>query len=220
MIVFNIIGIDPGKTGGIGILSLTYGNQGVSKQLGLFKMPEDDFDKRDLLNALCWYMKEPMGAYVPSHMIVMEKPAGVPKHMLQKVGLASSMKFDRHIGTMIGIMVGAEHNFRTVVPTVWQREMNCLTGGNKSITTKIAKSRFPNDKLPRIGTRGFVSHPKMIADLADTFLITMYAYRIHKQEVETHGLARVCHHGSFSRTPVYHSDRGMVTYSKTETVTG
>ncbi len=84
-------------------------------------------------------------------------------HSMPRQGVSSTFKFGKQFGTCIGLLTAEKIRFQLVLPRVWQRELNCLTGGNKNITKKKAAELFPGQKI--------------IHATADAFLLAEYARR-------------------------------------------
>lgn len=141
-----IIGIDPGKSGGIAWIDCDLG--GVSANA--IKMPETP---RDIYDRLFELATENVSAFV-----FIEKVGPMPKQ-----GISSTAKFCRHAGhlEMALIGIGIAHEF--VAPGVWQRNLGCLTKGDKNVTKKRAQELFP--------------HLKITHALADALLIAEYGRR-------------------------------------------
>lgn len=125
-----IIGVDPGANGGIAWI--TDGKACVEK------MPDT---LQDLWELLCdihtnmWQEKQPpIKAYI-------EQVASSPQ-----MGVVSAFSFGRGYGNLEMALTAAGIPFERVRPQVWQKALNCLTGGSKNITKARAQELFPNIK--------------------------------------------------------------------------
>ncbi len=63
-----------------------------------------------------------------------------------QMGVVSAFTFGRNYGFLRGLMVAMRIPFREVTPAVWQKRMNCMTKGDKSITRAAAQKLWPNNK--------------------------------------------------------------------------
>jgi len=80
-------------------------------------------------------------------------------------GSVASFKKGSSYGFLRGCLVMAKIPFDQVTPRVWQREMGCLSGGDKNITKARAQQLFPNAKV--------------IHATADALLIAEFCRRKH-----------------------------------------
>jgi len=145
-----IIGIDPGKSGGIAWLP-----EGLTSRA--IKMPETPRDVWDIINNL-----EKTCTHNGSVFAYIEKVGPMPKQ-----GISSTAKFMYGAGSleMALIASGIPHDF--VAPGVWQRNLGCMTKGDKNITKRKAQRLFPDMK---------VTHA-----IADALLIAEYGRRLQCQ---------------------------------------
>lgn len=137
------IGIDPGQGGGISAIHDS-GNVHLS-----VKMPPNDAGVWEILNS-----------FGSSSFAVIEHVWSSPQ-----MGVASAFKFGRGYGALCMALVGCRITFKEVTPQVWQRYMDCRTGGEKNISKDAAQKLFPSIK---------VTHA-----LADSLLIAEYTRRVH-----------------------------------------
>jgi len=153
-----IIGIDPGKSGGIAWTSC---DPAIIDPQAV-KMPQTPRDIYDLLFDLA---TKGIGISVFAFIErVGPMPAmGNVKKGIPRQGIASTAKFMRHAGhlEMALIATGIPHEF--VTPAVWQRNLGCLTKGDKNITKAKAQQLFP--------------HIRVTHALADALLIAEYGRR-------------------------------------------
>lgn len=123
--LMSCIGIDPGQSGGIAVLS-------AAAPPVAYKMPETERDVWDLF----------MSIVTPTSFAMIESVSAMPKQ-----GVSSTFKFGRNYGMLRGMLVAACVPFAEVTPGVWQRAMGCLSKGNKNVTKSKAQSLFPNLKI-------------------------------------------------------------------------
>ena len=123
------IGIDPGKGGGIAVLSAD------GRVLMAVKMPETE---RDILDALKGHPWRSDGA--PA-VAMLEFVRSSPQ-----MGVASSFQFGRGYGGLRMALVATGIPFDEVIPRKWQAAMQCLSGCDKSVTRRRAQELFPSVK--------------------------------------------------------------------------
>lgn len=115
------------------------------------KMPETE---RDILD---WFRKH--GCLSTA---MLEKVHAMPKQ-----GVSSTFKFGVGYGGLRMALTAMAIPFDEVTPQRWQKEMGCLTGGDKNISKRKAEDLFPNIRITHA--------------IADALLIAEYARRIHVQ---------------------------------------
>ncbi len=121
----NILGIDPGQSGGFG-----YFVEGDPASPFVWKMPPTDRDVWDLLNNIM-----PDFAYL-------EHVASRPKQ-----SAPAMFKFATHYGMLRAFLTARGIPYETVTPGKWQRAMSCLSGGDKKVTYRRAQELFPQFKI-------------------------------------------------------------------------
>jgi crossover junction endodeoxyribonuclease RuvC len=134
-------GIDPGIGGGIAF---------IGQQVSAHKMPETEADISELLMI---DTVEPVFAVIEA------------VHSFPGQGVASTFKFGKNYGLLRGILIAAKIPFEQVSPKKWQREMGCLSKGDKTITKARAQQLFPKLKITHA--------------TADALLIALYAQRTY-----------------------------------------
>lgn len=142
----SFIGADPGKQGGISII---FSNGLVS----CFKMPESLRDLCDLVES---FKSED---FMPHAFI--EKV-----HAVKGNGISSTFTFGMGFGSLLTAFTAAKIPFSLVTPQKWQKELGCLTGGDKNISKARAQQLFP--------------HIKVTHAIADSLLIAEYCRRTIK----------------------------------------
>ncbi len=133
---FMAIGIDPGKNGGV---AFARHRPGCPPIRFAFKMPET---AEDLVHLICHW--EPEAICYP----YLEKVHSMPGN-----GIKSMFTFGRGYGRIESALASrvAKHPStavtRYVRPQEWQRAMDCMTGGDKNITKKLAQEMNPTLKV-------------------------------------------------------------------------
>lgn len=125
------VGIDPGKSGGIAILSTVNGLRCYT----LKKMTLGDIN--DVFTMLPPYDDD---RYIVR--AVLEEVHSMPRD--GRVGLATFM---RSFGNLEAMLTAHEIEHKLVTPQKWQRVMRCLTGGDKNVTKAAAQRLFPGVKV-------------------------------------------------------------------------
>lgn len=145
-----IIGIDPGKSGGIAV----FDDEDIftNKKIVAFKMPVTERDTWELISA---YAQSWSHAFI-EHV-----------HSMPKQGVASTFKFGMNYGMLRAFLIAAEMPFSTVTPRVWQQSLKCLSGGDKNVTKRRAQELFPQVK-------------KITHAIADALLIAEYGRQLRK----------------------------------------
>lgn len=146
-----VVGIDPGASGGIAWLAP--GQHAVGALA--VKMPETERDTWDVLRSLA----------------VTDQPGIVPVfaiieavHSMPKQGVSSSFKFGRSYGFLRGCLIASGIPFEEVTPQRWQKELGCLTKGDKNVSKRRAQQLFPLLKITHA--------------TADALLLAEYARRL------------------------------------------
>ena len=124
----NFIGIDPGVSGGIAVVSDT------GTLLSVSKMPETERDLYEHLGALSFFA----GGLKATLEYVRAMP---------KMGAASMFQFGRGYGAIRMALVARDIPFDEATPLKWQNAMGCLTHGDKNISKRRAQELFPGVKV-------------------------------------------------------------------------
>lgn len=119
------VGIDPGKAGGVAIL--TELSAGVAVRL--HAMPDDH-------RALWALLKSIRGESVA----VIEQPF---VHVGGPMGPRSAFNFGGSYFTARAFLIAAEIPFEDVPPQHWMKAMECMTGGDKNVSKRKALELFP-----------------------------------------------------------------------------
>ena len=120
------LGIDPGQSGGLSILDE------VGAAVLVEPMPETERDTADILEE-----------FAPRVFVAaIEKVGAMPQQ-----GISSTWKFGQHYGFLRGLLIALHFRFEEVRPQEWQRQIGCLSGGDKRVTKAKAQQLFPNHKI-------------------------------------------------------------------------
>ena len=119
-----IAGIDPGKTGGISLLTKKDGICVAS-----VKMPETE---KEVVEFLLEYRRG-------ISFVMIEKLQ--PMFKTSKVAM---FKLGMNYGMLKGILTALELRWDEARPQEWQAAMKCLTKGNKNVSRAKAQRLFPN----------------------------------------------------------------------------
>jgi Holliday junction resolvasome RuvABC endonuclease subunit len=126
-----IIGIDPGKSGGIAWIS--DGKPCVEK------MPETLADLWDTIQSIAFEKgydaENSCRAYIES------------VHSSPQMGVTSAFTFGNGFGHLEMALTAAGIPFERVSPQRWQRALGCLTKGDKNVSKRRAQELFPSMKI-------------------------------------------------------------------------
>jgi len=139
------IGIDPGKSGAV--VAIDGGDVWICR---------NDSTEKDISDFL-WDLSHKR---VNGVFAFIERVSAMPKQ-----GVSSTFKFGVSYGFLRGCLFGAGIPFEEVAPGKWQKEMGCLSHGDKNVTKARAQQLFPEVK---------VTH-----QIADALLIAEYCRRVH-----------------------------------------
>lgn len=139
------LGIDPGASGGIAVIW-------ANGQASAHKMPETEDDVIEAIEEI---------ASSNDVFAVIEKVHSMPKQ-----GVASSFAFGVSYGGLRMALAALKIRREHVTPQKWQKELGCLTKGDKNVSKRRAQELFPKIK---------VTHA-----IADALLIAEYARRTYK----------------------------------------
>ena len=125
-----VIGIDPGINGGIAWI--------CDGKPCVEKMPDTVKDLWELLQSISqvdcklYYKQLDCKAYLEA---VSSSP---------QMGVKSSFTFGQGLGRLEMALTAANIPFERVRPQAWQKEMKCMSGGDKNITKSRAQELFPS----------------------------------------------------------------------------
>ena len=127
-----IIGVDPGKTGGIAFLH-------EGRLLNAFRMPLTADGKQvdaqgvhDLLDAIARPWED---------TIVLEKVHAMPKN-----GSVASFSLGHSVGVVVGVALGAGYRLRLISPVEWKRIVGLPPGSDKGASRAKASELFPDKR--------------------------------------------------------------------------
>ena len=140
------MGVDPGQKGAVGFVNAKANDAFVEKLAGK--------TDREI-----WELIESHKDMVTFAFI--EKVASFPGQ-----GVASTFKFGKSFGFLIGCLAASGIPYDFVPPGVWQRRLGCLNKGKKAITKAACQRLFPSVKVTN--------------DTADGLLLAEYARRKDK----------------------------------------
>ena len=127
-----MIGIDPGMSGGMVKLDV---DGCIMDAVAFDKMTE-----HDIAEALREW------ANVDDSLSVGERAVIESVHSMPKQGVASSFKFGKSFGFLLGLLTGMKIPYALVTPQKWQKEMQCLTHGDKNVSKAAAQRLWPDRK--------------------------------------------------------------------------
>lgn len=122
----SLIGIDPGKGGGIAWLDIDLCWRAE-------KMPDTVGDLVDLLRHI---------AATGIRTAYVERVSSSPQ-----MGVVSAFTFGRGLGNIEAACQALGIALHWVSPAVWQKEMGCRTGGDKNVSKRRAQELFPTLKV-------------------------------------------------------------------------
>ena len=117
-----VLGLDPGKTGGIAALSA----DGELDTLAFAKATEADLS--DWIEEFAPLVR----------MALVEKV-----HSSPQMGVKSAFSFGQSYGLLRGLLTAHKIPWDTVTPQTWQRKLSCLTKGDKRVTKAKAQQLYP-----------------------------------------------------------------------------
>jgi hypothetical protein len=149
-----IIGIDPGKSGGIAWIDET-GRACVEKMPDTLKDLWELIEK-DILHATGNLY---FGNSTRNCKAYLEQISSSPQ-----MGVVSAFTFGNGYGHLEMALTAAGISFERVTPQKWQKAMGCLTKGDKNVSKRKAQELFP--------------HLKITHAIADACLIAEYGRRL------------------------------------------
>ncbi len=127
----NVIGIDPGASGGIAIIDTSHDGTKGSPAILVVKMPETEHDVRNFLAGVDRF-----------RFAFIEAVSAMPKN-----GAVSMFTFGRNYGFLRGVLAGVGIPFEDVRPLKWQTSLGCRSGGDKNVTKAAAQRLWPEIKF-------------------------------------------------------------------------
>jgi hypothetical protein len=139
-------GIDPGKSGAISAIW-----DDGTPHCSWCKLDATDADIYDWLR----------GFDCCDARAVIERVSSSPQ-----MGVVSAFTFGRSFGFLRGVLTASKIPYDEVTPATWQREMKCLTKGDKNVSKARAQQLWPTVKITHAN--------------ADSLLLAEYCRRKHK----------------------------------------
>lgn len=138
--LYRVIGIDPGKSGGIAIIDFCtkHGRFSSQQVRGLHAMPDTEADTADLIRS---YVRAADGCTRENVYVYMEHVHFMP--MMRKQSGVANWNFGVSYGTVRGILAGAKLQRKFITASLWQKRLSCRTKGNKNVTKTRAQELFP-----------------------------------------------------------------------------
>jgi hypothetical protein len=127
------IGIDPGVGGGLAAIS----DPGQVSDCMKLK----DATEADIADWFRWFEHESAAGIVGARAFV-EKVSASPQ-----MGTVSCFTFGRAYGFLRGLLIALQIPFEEVSPQRWQKDMQCLSGGDKNVTKARAQQLWPHEKI-------------------------------------------------------------------------
>lgn len=133
------IGIDPGKSGGIAWI--------CDEKPCVMKMPETLADLWEVVEGLA--LESMTRAAGPAAIAFIEdvQPGGLHRGKQGSMGSKSAFTFGRGLGNLEMALTAARIPFHRVRPAAWQKDMRCLTKGDKNVSKARAQELFPQLKI-------------------------------------------------------------------------
>lgn len=128
-----ILGIDPGKQGGIAWIR---GNE-----YGAVKMPLTRHEVYSHLSEITFQPCQKLVAVVEA------------VHSMPKQGVASTFKFGKGYGEVLGMLTAIGAQIHEPTPQAWKKEMLAGTDKGKDASIQRAENLFPNINLVAPGCR-------------------------------------------------------------------
>lgn len=119
------IGADPGKSGGIAVIFERCFPPRV------YEMPETEKDLWDIVH-------DCLHGNGFEYIAAIEKVSARPGQ-----GVSSMFTFGKGYGALRMAFIAQQIPFRDVTPQAWQKEIGCLTGGDKNVSLVKAQQLFP-----------------------------------------------------------------------------
>jgi crossover junction endodeoxyribonuclease RuvC len=145
--VTHVLGIDPGQSGGFALLS-------PDAPAKAWKMPATEADVWLLMRDIQHDVNLPTSmSFGPNRGRDIQVHRGVLTVWIEKVGampkqgVSSTFKFGRGYGFLRGCITALALPWNEVAPGVWQRKLQCLSGGDKNVTKARAQQLYPHLRI-------------------------------------------------------------------------
>jgi len=147
-----IIGIDPGKSGGIAWIT----DNGIAVEA----MPDTSLDLWELINDI---VSDIPKSFRPADCIAYLEQV----HSSPQMGVKSAFTFGNGFGHLEMALTAANVPFQRIRPQDWQKSLGCMSKGDKNVTKQRAQELFPSIKITH--------------KIADACLIAEFGRRKEKQ---------------------------------------
>lgn len=148
------VGIDPGQAGGVAVINTT------GAVIDLTPMPASRKQVYDWLNTVTTpYMKK---------LVAVECVHSMPKQ-----GVASTFKFGKGYGEVLGIVTALRFEIHEPTPQAWKKAMLAGTDKTKDASIQVAENLFPTINLVQPRCR------KAHDGVAEALLLAEYTRRLH-----------------------------------------
>ena len=147
-----IIGIDPGKKGGIAWIT----DNGIAVEA----MPDTSLDLWELIEDI---VSDIQIIYRQSECMAYLEQV----HSSPQMGVKSAFTFGNGFGHLEMALTAANVPFQRIRPQDWQKTLGCMSKGNKNVTKQRAQELFPSIKMTH--------------KIADACLIAEFGRRKEKQ---------------------------------------
>jgi Holliday junction resolvasome RuvABC endonuclease subunit len=128
------VGIDPGQSGGIGIIDAD----------GSFVTSFKFKDQTDAdISEIFRYIQELQGVMSENSVYALLEKV----HSMPKQGVASSFTFGMSFGFLKAMLTAHKIPWDFVQPNTWQKALGCQTHGDKNITKSKAQRQWPGVKI-------------------------------------------------------------------------
>lgn len=123
--IAHFFGIDPGKSGAISLLD----SEGTV--VDEFRLSERPID---------------INNWIVFHLDSVRHAALEKVHSFPSQGVSSTFAFGQSFGFLKGLLIAHRVPFFLVLPRMWQKELDCMTGGDKNVTKAKAAELWPDRK--------------------------------------------------------------------------
>lgn len=153
--MYRFIGVDPGKTGGVVVISET----GVVEHM-------------EVMDDVKWFsdfIKSELKTDKKTTMVFMEKAQSFPRQ-----GLVSTFNYAQGFGELVGVLIAHNAVFELVPPQAWTKVMHAGANGDrpKQKSREVVKRLFPD-----MDFREYTAKAKQHDGLIDALLIAEFGRR-------------------------------------------
>jgi hypothetical protein len=209
-----IIGIDPGMSGGIGIIPLYSFYDAQQYSFPSFTLTDLSQLLHQFRTGESIFLSPEDGLSDTQIEIYLEEPQ-LPMVNTQNgnnFSVQAHKKLARSLGQLEGVCIANGYPPTLVSPTRWQSFLGCRTGGKKRLTLDVAQSIFTS---LRTFTKSQKEKSKVTHSTSDALLIALYGYLQYTTKIplsvqrtldiatirEQQGKRQAAKHATFRRTP-------------------